>query len=97
MNLNSGVQIDTETKAWAIVSVFGHITPDVMGRMVYKTKRKAKEVAEQWGVPSNVVEVKITTCHSELDQDNELLNSVKEDWDKQAKNAMNGLDQDVSK
>lgn len=35
--------------------------------------------------------------HSELDQDTELLNSVKEDWDKQAKNAMNGLDQDVSK
>ena len=37
------------------------------------------------------------TDHSELDQDTELLNSVKEDWDKQAKNAMNGLDQDVSK
>lgn len=39
----------------------------------------------------------IDRYHSELDQDTELLNSVKEDWDKQAKNAMNGLDQDVSK
>lgn len=39
----------------------------------------------------------IDRYQSELDQDTELLNSVKEDWDKQAKNAMNGLDQDVSK
>ena len=43
------------------------------------------------------IRYKMNQEHSELDQDTELLNSVKEDWDKQAKNAMNGLDQDVSK
>lgn len=60
MNLNTGVQIDKETKGFAIISVFGHITPDVMGRMIYSTRRKAQSVAEQWGVPNNVVEVVIT-------------------------------------
>ena len=37
----------------------------------------------------------IDRYHSELDQDNQLLNKVISEWDTQAKNLMNGLDQNT--
>ena len=48
-------------KAYGITMVEDNkrLLNDFQGRLAYTTKKKAKEVATQWGVPENVVELKI--------------------------------------